>query len=188
MLPSGRRTNLLGRWQQTSWLYGNTQVLSVMLKRICQICLDQIYLCLVDRCLDFNKNRRIIHLLWLIFVKWFDQLSGKKNVRVQCSRLITWQVMGILIFVVNFMCCQQTFGAFAFLHLEPGFTKHYVGHLSIISLSLSPFLSNQTWLFPGGSQCKDSTWEQFSGVQACRHLCSIKMLIISSAISRAILL
>ena len=37
ILPSDRRTNLLGLWQQTSRLYENTQVTVPMYKHICQI-------------------------------------------------------------------------------------------------------------------------------------------------------
>lgn len=37
MLPSDRRTNLLGLWQQTSRLYENTQVTVPMYKHTCQI-------------------------------------------------------------------------------------------------------------------------------------------------------
>lgn len=55
---------------------------------------------------------------------------------------------------------------------------------SVSGIFVAPEVTLPWWI----SANTDSTWGPLSGVQACRHLCSIKMLIISSAISRAILL
>lgn len=76
--------------------------------------------------------------------------------------------MGILIFVVNCVYSQQTCGAFAFLHLEPGFTKHDVGHLNTLYVSepifVKPDVTLPWWISVQRFHLRTVLWR--AGMQA----------------------
>lgn len=149
-----------------------------MLKRICQVCVwDQSYLC--------SGEPYLLLLFWTVDLRF----------RASILHAVFWafhafhHLHALPVFLFSFFFLRVS----PFRRLCTCFKKkkktsmklHAMAHLFV---SLSSFSSNQKWPVPGGSQRGDPTWEHFSGVQTCRHLCSIKMLIISPAISSAILL